>query len=51
MMKRKIKEKKMNNKFKNMQSFAMIPVLVIAGILAVHIMFEVVYIAPTMPVA
>ena len=42
------KEKKM---FKNMQSFAMIPVMVIAGILAVHMMFAVAYIAPAMPVA
>ena len=42
------KEKKM---FKNMQSFAMIPVMVIAGIVAVHLMFAVAYIAPAMPVA
>ena len=42
------KEKKM---FKNMQSFAMIPVMVIAGILAVHLMFAVAYVAPAMPMA
>ena len=41
----------MNKKFKNMQSFAMIPVMVIAGILAVHLMFAVAYIAPAMPMA
>ena len=43
--------KKENKMFKNMQSFAMIPVMVIAGILAVHMMFAVAYIAPAMPVA
>ena len=42
------KEKKM---FKNMQSFAMIPVMVIAGIVAVHMMMAMAYIAPAMPMA
>ena len=41
----------MNKKFKNMQSFAMIPVMVIAGILAVHMMMAIAYIAPAMPMA
>ena len=34
-----------------MKSFAMVPVMVIAGILAVHMMFAIAYIAPAMPVA
>ena len=34
-----------------MKSFALVPVLVIAGILAVHMMFAIAYIAPAMPVA
>ena len=34
-----------------MKSFAMVPVLVIAGILAVHVMFAIAYIAPAMPMA
>jgi competence protein ComGC len=41
----------MNKKFKNMQSFAMVPVLVIAGIVAVHMMMAIAYIAPAMPMA
>jgi len=41
----------MNNKFKNMQSFALLPVLVIAGIVAVHLMMVVAYVAPAMPMA
>ena len=42
------KEMKM---FKNMQSFAMIPVMVIAGIVAVHLMMLVAHVAPAMPMA
>jgi len=49
MMKRERKE--MNKKMKNIQSFALIPVMVIAGILAIHLMFAVAYIAPAMPMA
>ena len=36
---------------KKMQSFAMVPVMVIAGILAVHMMFAIAYIAPAVPMA
>jgi hypothetical protein len=51
-MKRMRKERKiMNNKFKNMQSFALIPVLVIAGILAIHMMAAISIIAPAIPMA
>ena len=34
-----------------MKSFAMVPVLVIAGIVAVHMMFAIGYIAPSIPMA
>ena len=40
-------EKVMNK----MKSFAMVPVMVIAGILAVHMMFAIAYIAPAVPMA
>jgi len=33
------------------KSFALVPVLIIAGIVAVHMMFAVGYIAPAMPMA
>ena len=36
---------------KHMKSFAMVPVMVLAGIVAIHMMFAVAYIAPAMPVA
>ena len=36
---------------KYMKSFAMVPVLVIAGIIAVHMMFAIGYIAPAIPMA
>ena len=42
------KEMKM---MKKMQSFAMVPVMVLAGILAVHMMMAIAYIAPAMPMA
>jgi hypothetical protein len=42
------KERKIMNK---MKSFAMVPVMVIAGILAVHMMFAIAYIAPAIPMA
>ena len=41
----------MNKKFKNMQSFAMVPVLIIAGIVAVHMMMAIAYVAPAIPMA
>ena len=41
----------MNKKFKNMQSFALVPALVIAGIVAVHLMMLVAYVAPAVPMA
>ena len=34
-----------------MKSFALIPVLVIAGILAVHMMMAIAYVAPAVPMA
>ena len=36
---------------KHMKSFAMVPVMVLAGIVAIHMMFAIAYIAPAMPVA
>ena len=36
---------------KHMKSFAMVPVMVLAGIVAIHMMFAVAYIAPAMPSA
>ena len=42
------KEMKM---MKHMKSFAMVPVMVLAGILAVHMMMAIAYIAPAMPMA
>ena len=42
------KEMKM---MKKMQSFAMVPVMVLAGILAVHMMMAIAYIAPAIPMA
>ena len=52
--KKEIKEiemKKEMKMFKNIQSFAMVPVMVIAGIVAVHLMFAVAYVAPAIPMA
>ena len=46
--KRMRKERKIMNK---MKSFAMVPVMVIAGIVAVHLMFLVAHVAPAMPMA
>ena len=43
--------KKEMKSMKKMQSFAMVPVMVIAGIVAVHLMFAVAYIAPAIPMA
>jgi competence protein ComGC len=43
--------KKEMKSMKKMQSFAMVPVMVIAGILAIHMMFAVAYIAPAIPMA
>ena len=34
-----------------MKSFALVPVLVIAGFVAVHLMFAIGYIAPAVPMA
>ena len=42
------KEMKM---MKKMQSFAMVPVMVLAGILAVHLMFLVAHVSPAIPMA
>jgi hypothetical protein len=36
---------------KCMKSFAMVPVMVIAGMLAVHMMFAIGHIAPAVPMA
>ena len=36
---------------KYQKSFALVPVMVIAGIVAVHMMFAVGYIAPAIPMA
>ena len=41
------KERVMNK----MKSFALVPVLIIAGIVAVHMMMAIAYVAPAIPMA